>query len=132
MSLWIFELPAHDTPVFIEMRVRRIGLAPRSEYAPQPQWAFPAQRGKWKGHHAMSGQEHSCALRALTLCDGQRAYGAPPRAVETRCYCAALALVDQSTWAAEASEIRTARARVVARAAEVQRIVESRQRLNSW
>ncbi len=75
----------------------------------------------------MKDEELTCALRALTLCDGQEAATVSPRAVGVRCYCAALAdvgLVDEL----ERQRTRIERARVVARSSEVQRLMEQRQR----
>jgi hypothetical protein len=75
----------------------------------------------------MEEQEHSCLLRRLTLCDGQSAAQPPPRMDDAPCYCLGVARALAAELEEEASEMRTARARVVARADEVERTRRWRQ-----
>lgn len=75
-------------------------------------------------------EEPRCALRALNICDGdlvvdyQRAvaHGAARR----HCYCSMLATSPRSE---VGQELRTARARTVTRAAQLQRLIERLDRL---
>jgi hypothetical protein len=68
----------------------------------------------------MSEQELSCALRALTLCDGTAVAEPWPRSTVTRCYCAELADVGPSVPLEVSQKLRTDRARVVAQSARIQ------------
>lgn len=72
--------------------------------------------------------EQNCALRALTLCDGLTAIDWRVRGGERVCWCEAL---DQALSAGHellAGDVRTDRARAVARSAETLRTREQRTR----
>lgn len=74
-------------------------------------------------------QEQPCALRALTLCDGQSAPKLGPRAHESvPCYCAQLADALERDAPLAASAVRIERARVVAQADELGRVRERQRR----
>jgi len=75
----------------------------------------------------MPDEEHSCLLRRLTLCDGERSVQPTARANPCGCYCAAVDELQAQGDDLGASEHRAARARVVARAATLERIMRFRQ-----
>ena len=67
-------------------------------------------------------EEPTCVLRTLTLCDGHLVADVPPRTGDVPCYCRGLSAPGASCGNERAQTLRTARARVVARAAEAERI----------
>lgn len=76
----------------------------------------------------MKSEERSCALRALTLCDGQTAVRPTPRADRGPCYCIAIDEAAGAGWEEPASAARAERARVVARSDSLGRLLEFRER----
>lgn len=72
----------------------------------------------------------TCVLRTQHLCDGHRVvdYRRAPRG-RVCCYCRDLELAAGDDWSALACELRTDRARTVARSAELQRLTERSSRL---
>jgi len=75
----------------------------------------------------MKSEEPTCALRALTLCDGQVAAGLPPRSLDAPCYCTQLAGREPSPEDTTGQQIRINRARVLAQSSEIERIRRWRQ-----
>lgn len=73
-------------------------------------------------------EEHSCLLRRLNLCDGQRVRDVPPRPASEACWCSIVGAADESGQTILASVARTERARSVARSAETQRVLSQRAR----
>ena len=71
-------------------------------------------------------EQHQCALRALTLCDGHVAVTPAPRVAPIACYCSLLAEAVRLQDPVYASEVRHARAMTVARAAETERLIRYR------
>lgn len=70
--------------------------------------------------------KHSCPLRGLTLCDGQRVITDPSRPhSDEPCICDELALVDEH--GERAMYLRWLRARTVARSPHLQRAMRYRQ-----
>lgn len=78
----------------------------------------------------MQDEERSCALRALTLCDGQVVTRLDGRG-DGCCWCVALEEATAAGWDAIASSVRHERARVVARSDELLRLREQRSRFLS-
>lgn len=72
--------------------------------------------------------EHSCALRALSLCDGLSVPTLDARRL-TDCHCVRLIEAIEAQQQLEVDLVRTARARTVARAGEIQRLMDQRR---SW
>lgn len=73
----------------------------------------------------------TCVLRTQHLCDGHRVVDyrrAPDQ--RRRCFCEALELALADGLVVAASELRTDRARTVARSAELQRLTERHARLS--
>lgn len=74
----------------------------------------------------MTQTEHKCALRALSLCDGDLVVDLDRALAQgegrRHCYCSMLAT---SPRVEVGQELRTARARTVARADEVQRRIDA-------
>jgi len=76
----------------------------------------------------MKSQEPSCALRALTLCDGQSSYEWRARMRPTPCYCRELLTTTPGHRDSRRQELLTDRARVVARSDDLLAILEFRKR----
>lgn len=75
----------------------------------------------------MNDEEHSCLLRRLTLCDGERCPGPLPRADDQVCHCVALAEAVEAGLDAIAQAVRIERARVCAQWQPIMRAKERRQ-----
>ncbi len=75
----------------------------------------------------MKDEERTCALRALTLCDGQVVTRVDGRG-DGCCWCMALDEATSNGWDAIASSVRTERARLVARSDELLRLRAQRER----
>lgn len=78
----------------------------------------------------MDEDQPKCVLRTQSLCDGSQVLDIT-RAPRGRCgcYCQTLASVDHAESRLLVDHVRTVRARTVARAAELERLMERHQRL---